>query len=71
MQWYLHLLDTQMKLPDENRSIGIILCGSKDDYQVKTLLDDVNVPIGVATHGFEDKIGKELQKFLPDKVIEE
>lgn len=66
LQWYLHLLDTQMKLPDENRSIGIILCGSKDDYQVKTLLDDINVPIGVATHKLIEKVSKELQKFLPD-----
>lgn len=67
-QWYLHLLDTQMKLPDENRSIGIILCGSKNDYQVKTLLDDINVPIGVATHKLIEKVEKELQKFLPDSI---
>lgn len=70
LQWYLHLLDTQMKLPDENRSIGIILCGSKDDYQVKTLLDNINVPIGVATHKLIEKIEKELQKFLPEINVE-
>jgi predicted nuclease of restriction endonuclease-like (RecB) superfamily len=67
-QWYLHLLDTQMKLPDENKPIGIILCGSKNDYQVKALLDNINVPIGVATHKLIEKVEKELQQFLPETL---
>ena len=38
MQLYLTALDEQVKLPDENPSIGIIICKSKDKTYVEYAL---------------------------------
>lgn len=35
MQFYLTVLDEKMRLPDEQSSIGIILCKSKDQMIVE------------------------------------
>jgi hypothetical protein len=35
MQLYLTALDEQVKLPDENPSIGIIICKNKDKTYIK------------------------------------
>ena len=45
-----NLVDKQVKLPDENPSIGIIICKSKDKTFVEYALKQSNVPIGVATY---------------------
>lgn len=50
MQLYLTALDEQVKLPDENPSIGIIICKSKDKTFVEYALKQSNVLIGVATY---------------------
>ena len=50
MQMYLTALDEQVKLPDENPSIGIIICKSKDKMYVEYALKQINAPIGVATY---------------------
>ena len=39
MQMYLTALDEQVKLPDENPSIGIIICKSKDKMYVEYALE--------------------------------
>ena len=46
----LGLLDDNMKLPDENPSIGIILCAEKDHIEVEVALRDFHKPIGVAEY---------------------
>lgn len=48
MQLYLAALDEQVKLPEENSSIGIIVCKSKDKIVVEYALKQSNAPIGVA-----------------------
>mgnify|MGYP000775788595 FL=1 len=50
MQLYLTALDEQVKLPDENPSIGIIICKNKDKTYVEYALKNINAPIGVATY---------------------
>lgn len=60
MNFYLGLLDRLEKQPDENPSIGIILCADKDHLDVEIALQDINKPIGVA----------EYQLFLPTKELE-
>ena len=44
MQLYLTALDEQIKLPDENPSIGIIICKSKDKTYVEYALKNINMP---------------------------
>jgi len=52
MNFYLSLLDNLEKAPDENPSIGIILCAEKDHLEVELALQDVNKPIGVAEYQY-------------------
>ena len=65
MQFYLSALDDKAKLKDENPSIGIILCKSKNRTIVEYALRNVNKPIGVATYKITDKLPKEFKKYLP------
>jgi len=62
MNFYLGLLDDQVKQPDENPSIGIVLCADKEHVEVEIALRDVNKPIGVADYQlqFPEKEIKEL-----------
>jgi len=58
MQFYLRALDMQVKLPDENPSIGIILSKSKRKIIVEYTLHDANKPTGVAKYQVFTKLPK-------------
>ncbi|NJL00729.1 MAG: DUF1016 domain-containing protein [Spirulinaceae cyanobacterium RM2_2_10] len=65
MQFYLAALDDRVKLPDENPSIGIILCKSKNRTIVEYALRDSQRPIGVSTYTVFANIPQNLQAQLP------
>ena len=65
MQFYLALLDDTVRLEEENPSIGIILCKSKDKTVVEYALRESKKPIGVATYTVTPKLPKELETQLP------
>ena len=56
LQFYLAALDKQVKLEDENSSIGIIICKNKNRTVVEYALNDSNKPIGVATYRMRDTL---------------
>lgn len=63
----ISLLDRLERQPDENRSIGIILCAEKDHVEVKLALEDMGKPIGVAD--YQLIIPKDdLQKVITDEM---
>ncbi len=66
MQFYLAVLDDTVKLPDENPSIGIILCKSKQRTIVEYALKESNKPIGVGTYQIVSTLPEELKNQLPD-----
>jgi len=66
MQLYLTALDEQTKLPDENPSIGIIICKSKDKTFVEYALKCSNAPIGVATYQLSAYLPDNMKELLPD-----
>lgn len=78
MNFYLELLDEQEKLPDDNPSIGIILCPLKDNIEVEYALRTSSKPIGVSeyklTHKLPDKFkgkvptSKELKQMLTKAI---
>ena len=45
MEYYLEILNDKVKLPDENDSIGIIICKEKDRTVVEYSLKSSNLPI--------------------------
>ena len=66
MPFYLALLDDKVRLPDENPSIEIILCKSKEKTVVEYALRDSNKPIGLASYRIVSSLPDELKKQLPD-----
>ena len=66
MQLYLTALDEQVKLPDENPSIGIIICKSKDKTYVEYALKNINAPIGVAAYQLRNTLPEEMKALLPE-----
>ena len=72
MQFYLSALNDITKLPDENSSIGIILCKDKSRTIVEYALKDTKKPIGVSTYKLTEKLPRELKKYLPspEEMIE-
>lgn len=66
MQLYLTALDEQVKLPDENPSIGIIICKSKDKTYVEYALKQTNAPIGVATYQLRNTLPEDMKAMLPE-----
>jgi len=65
MQFYLALLDDRVRIPEEQASIGIILCKLKDRTVVEYALRESNKPIGVATYQILSTLPKELEQELP------
>ena len=59
---YLRILDDEEKLPDENPSVGIILCKKADKAYVEYVLQDYVKPMGVATY---QQIQSRLKELLP------
>ncbi|MBE9117244.1 DUF1016 family protein [Lusitaniella coriacea LEGE 07157] len=65
MQFYLAVLNDHVRLEDENPSIGIILCKSKDKTIVEYALNNSDKPIGVSTYRIVSTLPQELQGELP------
>ena len=66
MDFYLQLLDEQVRLKNENPSIGIILCAAKDNIVVEYALRSTKKPVGVAEYYLTNKLPKYLVGKLPD-----
>jgi hypothetical protein len=64
MNFYLNLLDDFVREPHENPSIGIILCGQRDRFEVEYALRGVKNPVGVS----EFKLSKSLPQDLVNKL---
>jgi len=65
MQFYLTVLDETKRLPDENPSIGIIICKSKERTIVEYALKSSDKPIGVATYSIHNTLPEEMRSLLP------
>ena len=65
MDFYLNLLNDRERAPDDNPSIGIILCAEKDDLEVEFALKSKANPIGVAEYQLKTTLPRELQGKLP------
>ncbi len=65
MDFYLNLLNDTERGPDDQPSIGIILCAEKDDVEVEYALRSKANPIGVAVYELQSKLPGELKGKLP------
>lgn len=65
MEFYLSVLNDKIKLPNENDSIGIIICKEKNRTIVEYSLNTSTQPIGVATYTLTDHLPKKYHDLLP------
>lgn len=75
MDFYLEALDRQKKKENENPSVGMILCASKDDEVVEYAMSRTMSPMMVAEYQLQlpDKeiLQKKLQELINIPLIEE
>ena len=69
MSFYLSAVDDLLRHPDDQSSIGIILCKSRGKVTVEYALRDTHKPIGVSEYRLTDALPQELKPSLP--TIEE
>lgn len=62
---YLRILDDEVRKPNENPSIGIILCKSANKRFVEYVIQDYDKPMGVATYKTSAEMDDRLKKLLP------
>jgi predicted nuclease of restriction endonuclease-like (RecB) superfamily len=65
MEFYLSLADEQLRDENDDESIGLILCKTKDGLVVEYALRDSSKPIGVAEYSISNKLPKEIRTELP------
>ena len=62
---YLRMLDDEVRKPNENPSIGIVLCKSANKKFVEYVIQDYDRPMGVATYKTSADMDDRLKKLLP------
>jgi predicted nuclease of restriction endonuclease-like (RecB) superfamily len=66
MNFYLNLLDDFVREPDENPSIGIILCSERNKFEVEYALRGLDKPVGVSEFRLTRTLPAELCNKLPN-----
>ena len=62
---YLRILDDEVRKPNENPSIGILLCKSANKKFVEYVIQDYDKPMGVATYKTATDMDERLKQLLP------
>lgn len=69
LNFYLTALDEEVKTPEDNPSIGLMLCKDKNNIVAEYALRGMSQPIGVSEFKLTGNLPEELKKSLP--TIEE
>ncbi|MGK7896886.1 MAG: YhcG family protein [Xenococcus sp. (in: cyanobacteria)] len=64
INFYVNVVDDLLRHPDDQPTIGMVLCKSKENTVVEYALRGVHTPIGVSTHSIEE-LPELLQQSLP------
>ena len=65
LNFYLSAIDSQLKRPEDNPSIGILLCKKKDKIEAEYSLRDINKPIGISDYLLTHAIPENMTSKLP------
>ena len=71
MQMYVHYYDRKVKLPEENPTVGIILCKKKDDMLVELTLPEDNTQIFASKYMTVLPKKEELARLMEDRAADE
>ncbi len=69
MNFYLSAVNEILRHPDDQPSIGLILCKTRDRFVAEYALRDVSKPIGISEYQLADALPEKLKGTLP--TIEE
>jgi predicted nuclease of restriction endonuclease-like (RecB) superfamily len=65
MNFYLAVVDDRLRHPTDERSIGLILCKTKNRITAEYALRDMNTPIGISEFKTLEELPLEVQSELP------
>ncbi len=65
LNFYLSAVDGILKTEQDNPSVGLLLCKSKNDLVAEYSLKDMSKPIGVSEYRITSNLPTELEKQLP------
>ena len=65
LNFYLSAVDGIIKHPEDNPSIGLLLCKSKNDLVAEYALKDMSKPIGVSEYKITSSLPEALSKQFP------
>lgn len=66
LNFYINIVNDQMKGPGDHDTIGILLCKGKNEVMAEYALKGMRHPIGVAEYQLAKAIPEELRSQLPD-----
>jgi predicted nuclease of restriction endonuclease-like (RecB) superfamily len=69
LNFYLSAVDSLIKQPDDNPTLGILLCKDKNNVEAEFALRDINKPIGISELKLTENLPDDLKSSLP--TIEE
>lgn len=65
LNYYLNLVDDFYKAPEDNPSIGILLCKSRNKFEAEYALKGIEKPIGISEYQLTRAIPESLKSSLP------
>ncbi|MBO0937883.1 DUF1016 family protein [Fibrella sp. HMF5335] len=65
LNFYLSVVDDQLKTDADQPSVGLLICQDKDKVVAEYALKDINKPIGVAEYRLTESIPTDLRGTLP------
>jgi len=65
MNFYLSAVDDLLRHPDDQPSIGILLCRTQNRVIAEYALRDVHKPLGVATYQLQEALPEDIRSNLP------
>lgn len=69
LNFYLSAVDSLVKMPDDNPTIGLLLCKEKNSIEAEFALRNIHKPIGVSEYIIAKNLPEDLKSSLP--TIEE
>ena len=65
LSFYTSAIDGELKTEQDNETIGILICKSKNDLVVEYALKNINKPLGISEYQLTEILPKEFKSALP------
>ena len=65
LNFYITAVDRQLRDKNDNPTIGLLICKTKNDLIVEYSLSDIHKPVGVSSYDLQAILPKELESSLP------